>query len=441
MTFAKYDEMKDSEIEWVGEIPEHWHVKRLKFQIKMNEKNLNEKIDPSLEISYIDVGSVHTGGQIDEPEKMSFESAPSRARRIVKLNDTIVSTVRTYLKAIAFIDETKRNCICSTGFAVLSPKSLDPKFLFRAVSSQNFVDDIEANSVGVTYPSINSSELGNLQIICPPNKKEQKQIASYLDKKTTEIDAEIEKNQKLILLLKEQKQSSINYAVTKGLDDTVPMKDSGIIGIKKIPENWGKKKLKFVSRIFGRIGFRGYTVNDIVNEGEGAITLSPSNIFEDTFNLDNKTYLSWAKYEESPEIQIFENDILLVKTGSTIGKVCIVDNESEKMTINPQLIVLKSLMILPKFLIYFMRSDNFKDQIYCDIVGGSTPTVSQEKIFNYYIVSPTIKEQKQIAEYLDKKTSKIDSLISKVELQIKQLQEFRESLISSAVTGKIKVTA
>ncbi len=218
------------------------------------------------------------------------------------------------------------------------------------------------------------------------------------------------------------------------------MKDSGVEWIGEIPEEWKKKKLKFISKLFGRIGFRGYTVDDIVNDYEGAITLSPSNIIDDKFNLDKKTYLSWTKYEESPEIQIFENDILLVKTGSTIGKICIVDNQTEKMTINPQLVVLKSLQILPKFLTYFMRSNKFKDQIYCDIVGGSTPTISQEKIFNYYILSPTYEQQKQVVKYLDKKSIKIDSEISKNQKLIKLLKEKRQSTINDIVTKGLDPT-
>ena len=126
-------------------------------------------------------------------------------------------------------------------------------------------------------------------------------------------------------------------------------KDSGVEWIGEIPEGWEVKKLKFVSDIFGRIGFRGYTVDDIVAQGEGAITLSPSNIIDDKFTLKKKTYLSWMKYEESPEIHVFENDILLCKTAS-IGKSCIVPKHSEKMTINPQLVVLKPFKISSKFL-------------------------------------------------------------------------------------------
>ena len=166
------------------------------------------------------------------------------------------------------------------------------------------------------------------------------------------------------------------------------MKESGIESIGKIPEGWESRKLRTVCNMFGRIGYRGYTINDIVEEGEGAITLSPSNIIDDKFDLNKKIYLSWMKYEESPEIQIFDNDILLVKTGSTVGKVCMITNATEKMTINPQLVVLKSLKINSNFLLFFMVSNVFKDQLYASIAGGSTPTTSQGEILSHHILFP-----------------------------------------------------
>ena len=212
------------------------------------------------------------------------------------------------------------------------------------------------------------------------------------------------------------------------------MKESGIESIGKIPEGWESRKLRTVCNMFGRIGYRGYTINDIVEEGEGAITLSPSNIIDDKFDLNKKIYLSWMKYEESPEIQIFDNDILLVKTGSTVGKVCMITNATEKMTINPQLVVLKSLKINSNFLLFFMVSNVFKDQLYASIAGGSTPTTSQGEILSHHILFPSPKEQKQIVSYLDKKTAKIDDEITKNQNLIKLLQEKRQSEINHAVT-------
>ena len=207
--------MKDSGIEWIGKIPVTYTLEPLKYHVKINEKTLGKKTEPNLDIYYIDVGSVHSNGMVDDPEKMSFDDSPSRARRIIHENDTIVSTVRTYLKAITFIDKSKDGCICSTGFAVLSPsESLNSKFLYWVISSPSYVDTIMANSVGVSYPAINSTELGQFPFIFPSNKKEQKQISDYLDEKTMKTDSLIFKVESQIQKLKDFKKSLISLSVT-----------------------------------------------------------------------------------------------------------------------------------------------------------------------------------------------------------------------------------
>lgn len=216
------------------------------------------------------------------------------------------------------------------------------------------------------------------------------------------------------------------------------MKDSGVEWIGKIPINWGTNKLKNVSRIYGRIGFRGYTVNDLVDEGEGAITLSPSNIEEQKLVLDKKTYLSWSKYEESPEIKIFNGDIIFVKTAS-VGKIAIVENLQEKATINPQFIVFKNITCNRKFLYYILISDVIQQQIKQGSNGGVLATLAQQDINNYFIIYNSLEEQIKIAQFLDEKTSQFDSIISKKEALIEKLEEAKKSLISEVVTGKVKV--
>lgn len=203
--------------------------------------------------------------------------------------------------------------------------------------------------------------------------------------------------------------------------------------IENIPQRWNISKLKYFSDIFGRIGFRGYTASDLVDEGEGAITLGPPNIENQKLNLTNKKYISWEKYYESPEIQISNGDILLVKTAS-VGKVALVENLKEPTTINPQLVVFKNIIINPKFFYYSMISDIFQYQVSKNLNGGVISTLSQENIQNYSIPIPPNKEQKQIANYLDKKTSKIDTTIAKNKELINLLEEKRTALINQVVT-------
>ena len=167
-----------------------------------------------------------------------------------------------------------------------------------------------------------------------------------------------------------------------------------------IPEDWGVCYIKDVSTIFGRIGFRGYTIEDIVKENEGAISLSPSNIIDGNISYKNCTYISLFKYEESPEIKIYNNDIVLVKTGSTFGKSALIKNLYEKATLNPQLIVFKNLKINNILFSYIMKTKYFMKQIYGTIVGGAIPTLSQEQVYKFNILVPTKLEQEKIAEVL-----------------------------------------
>jgi type I restriction enzyme S subunit len=211
-------------------------------------------------------------------------------------------------------------------------------------------------------------------------------------------------------------------------------KDSGDAHIGLIPLDWHSSRVKYVGEIIGRIGFRGYTVADIVHDGNGAIALSPSNIKNQSLTLDGSTYISWEKYEESPEIKIHENDIVIVKTGSTIGKIAFV-NVSEKLTLNPQLVVLKNIKVDNKFFYYAAISNFFQHFFTMNSAGGSTPAISQEKINNFSIAHPkNQEEQTQIANYLDYKTNQIDTLISNKEKLIELLKEERTAIINQAVT-------
>lgn len=167
------------------------------------------------------------------------------------------------------------------------------------------------------------------------------EAADFLDRKCAEIDTVIEKTKATIEEYKKLKQSIITEAVTKGIRNNRPMKDSGVEWIGSIPSTFNKYRIKHISKLYGRIGFRGYMADDLVDEGEGAITLSPSNIRDMSMNYSNLSYLTWQKYEESSEIKINNGDILLVKTGSSYGKTALVDNLPLEATINPQLIVIK----------------------------------------------------------------------------------------------------
>ncbi|CZH22487.1 Type I restriction enzyme EcoKI specificity protein [Legionella pneumophila] len=206
--------MKDSGINWLGKIPENWKVKRLKYVITYNDESLPETTRPDRIINYVDISSVSLVHGIENVDRYEFDQAPSRARRIVRDGDTILSTVRTYLKAIALIKGDIENLIVSTGFMVIRPTpKIDSIFLNYFMQSEAFIGEIVARSVGVSYPAINPSEVAKIESVIPP-LNEQRHIAMFLDKKTSEIDKIKVKIETLIALLREYRSALITNVVT-----------------------------------------------------------------------------------------------------------------------------------------------------------------------------------------------------------------------------------
>ena len=237
--WEKYEKYKTTDIEWLEEVPEKWNLRKLKTISKINVNSLLDSTDGYFEFDYVDIGNVTYESGVVGVERFIFRNAPSRARRIAKINDTIISTVRTYLKAIDFICKEKSDYVYSTGFAILQPivGHVCPKYLNSFVKSSVFTNQVDMDSKGMSYPAINSTDLSNLLVIVPP-LPEQTAIANFLDDKTTKIDEAISQKERLIALLKERKQILIQQAVTKGLDPNVKMKDSGIDWIGEIPQHW-----------------------------------------------------------------------------------------------------------------------------------------------------------------------------------------------------------
>lgn len=205
---------KPSGIDWLGDIPEGWDVKKLKYVAKSNVSSLAEDTAPDYLFKYLDIGNVGTGYILEEPIEMYFENAPSRSRRIVKKNDTIISTVRTYLKAIYHFGNNPMDLIVSTGFAVIEVGTkINPKFFYYLSLSENFIDSIVSNSYGVSYPAINESFLMTLPIWYPKIDK-QKGIAAFLNRETSKINGIIKKVEIQIEKLQEYRQAIITSAVT-----------------------------------------------------------------------------------------------------------------------------------------------------------------------------------------------------------------------------------
>lgn len=210
--------MKESGIEWLGDIPEHWEVRPIKYFVSCNDEALTDKTDKDFLLRYIDIGSVDSNGNVSEIVPYKFKEAPSRARRIVKEGDIIVSTVRTYLKAIMHIKGDTENLIVSTGFAVLRPKeNVLSEFLNYAIRANYFISKIVSESNGVSYPAINSTELITLNIAIPIID-EQRKIVQFINNETATINTTISTIEKELALTEEYKTALIAEAVTGKID-------------------------------------------------------------------------------------------------------------------------------------------------------------------------------------------------------------------------------
>jgi len=443
LRLKKYPVYKESGVEWLGNIPADWQIKRLKYTASCNDEVLAESTDHDHIIQYVDISSVDITNGIANIEEMTFEKAPSRARRKVQDGDTIISTVRTYLKAIASITTPLPNLIVSTGFAVIRPKpEAHSQYLAYQLKSQGFVDAVVANSEGVSYPAINASRLIELPIVLPPVDK-QKTIASFLDRKTTEIDALIAKKRRMIELLQEKRTAVISHAVTKGLDAKAPLKDSGVEWLDNLPHHWGMVPLKFV--LLAKPGaiktgpFGSQLLSSEMLSGLIKVYNQRNVIDVDFIGGDN--YITEEKYSELSAFSVEPRDIL-VTTRGTIGRCAILPMDAEPGILHPCLmrIQIDERKVLIDYLALLIQDGSIiREQLRLKSNATTIEVIYSDSLKQVKLPLPPISEQLQILSLVNEQTTKTDAMITKVSAAIDKLLEYRTALIAAAVTGKIDV--
>ena len=428
----RYDEYKDSGVDWIGEIPAGWDVRPIKYVATCNDDVLPEYTDADFEFHYVDISSVTTG-KILRKEPCRFGSAPSRARRLVQTNDVIVSTVRTYLRATATIIAEDEDCVVSTGFAVLRPRKINNKYFFYYLLSEQFTSAVVANSVGISYPAINSSELVRFPALIP-SKAEQRLIGLWLDKKTEAIDSLIADCEREVELLQEYRKAVISEAVTRGLDPNVPMKDSGIEWIGEIPEAWSVAQL---GKICDTRNGLDCSSDDVCDEGSERATLviRSGNVSAGKLLLDECVYVNKSV---PASLLLKEGDVVVVRTNGSrelVGKSAYIDRDN--------IGTLGAFMLLCRSRFGMFINWLFQSSMLSYYMGAfSTSTVNQlsnKTLQALHVPLPPLSEQHAIVACLDEKTAEIGALIADYQSMAKKLREYRKSLISEAVTGKFKV--
>lgn len=431
--YKPYPVYMPSGTEWLGDIPMHWDVRRLKYLATLNDETLPEHTDPNAEITYVDIGNVDSVKGITGMEDFIFEDAPSRARRIVRQGDVIISTVRTYLKAIARIDSMSNCLVVSTGFAAIRPRHLDDGFIAYALSSPYFVESVVAHSEGVSYPAINASELACLDVAFP-SVHEQRAIAAFLDRETAKIDALVSKKERLIELLQEKRTALISRAVTKGLNPNAPLKESGVGWLGEIPAHWEVKRLKHLGSLQGGAGFPHEEQWDTTQEypffkvGDMGVDANQREMikYQHTVSLDTASRLGAYVFPPST--------IVFAKVGAALML------NRRRMIIRPSCIDNNMMGFIPRvpdpdWMMYWLSGLDLKKLAN----PGAVPSVNEGQMREQETILPPLTEQRTIAAFLDRETEKIDSLITKVHEAVELLTEKRTALISAAVTGQIDV--
>ena len=407
----KYEKYKDSGIEWIGEIPIHWEVCAFKRKITINNgKDYKDFLDNEI---YTVMGS---GGCFAYCSKYMYDGEALLMGRKGTIDKPL------YINGKFWVVDTM--------FYAVPTKDLCCKFAYYLALTFPY----SLYSTSTALPSMTQTDLGNNPVAFPP-LIEQQAIATYLDEKCGEINRAIDVQKKKIDLLNEMKQTIITDAVTKGLDSNATMKDSGVEWIGKIPEHWEVRRLKTLCKSI-RNGYVGPT-RDLYQEF-GIPYIQSVHIKDGNILFEREEYYvsdEWAK--KHPKIK--KGNILVVQTGD-IGQIALVNAKYDLCNCHALIILdINNNVISSEFLSLYLRSNIGKELMLQTKTGALLPHLNSTQIGFTKALLPPFQEQQSIVAHIEKETTKIDTQISKANRHIELLEELKQSIITEAVTGKIKV--
>lgn len=346
--------------------------------------------------------------------------------------DVLFGKLRPYL-AKAFVAEVD-GC-CTSELLVLRPIRYDSNYLKYLLLTPDFINLVNSSTYGAKMPRASWDFIGNISLPTLPLES-QKLIARFLDRKTATIDTLIAKKQRLIQLLEEKRTALINQAVTKGLNPNAPMKDSGIPWIGEIPEHWEVKKLKWLCPYI-MVGIVVTPAKYYVEFGIPclrSLNIKPGKIIE-----ENLVYISEESNEILSKSKIFVGDLVCVRTGQP-GTTAVVDERFNGINCIDLIIIRKSVRASSDYISLMMNSEVCRSQYSMGTSGSIQQHFNVETATNLIICNPPLDEQLRIVERCQKIIEKHQILIQKVSDQIEKLQEYRRSLITAAVTGKLEIS-
>jgi type I restriction enzyme S subunit len=424
----RYEKYKPSGVEWIGEIPEHWDLERLKYEVHY-EKGKNPK-----ELTFNERGKVYlTMDYLRGNPKQTFYVEDFKNYLNVEENQILILWDGS--NAGEFI-RSKAGVLSST-MAALNLYNNNHGYAWYFFKT--FERKLKETTIGMGVPHVNGEEFKN-HIFIIPLREEQTAIANYLDEKTAQIDTLVANKQKLIELLKEERTAIINQAVTKGINPKAKLKPSGIEWLGDIPEHWEVKKLKYVAEKVGS----GVTPTGgaSVYQEEGIPLLRSQNIYSDRLVLDDVAYISDKIDEEMSNSRIQEGDVLLNITGASIGRCHYVPIGFGKGNVNQHVCIIRPTQSVVKteWLHFIIISGYGQTLIDVCQTGANREGLNFQQIKSFDIPLPKTDEQEVIIQHIATHTARIDAAISKIEKEIELMLEYRTALVSEVVTGKIKVS-
>lgn len=410
--------------------------KKLKYVATLNDETLPEVMPDDFEIIYAEISDVSLGAPIRWKEGVKFNEAPSRARRRIKNGDILVSTVRTYLKAIARVQTAPRNAVVSTGFAALRPRSLDSRFLGYVAQSQEFIDEVVARSVGVSYPAITPGSL--MEILVPtPSHSEQKLVADYLDRETAEIDAFISDQQAFRHLLIERWVSGLVNIVQPQLLE----QDS--LHSPKLRPSWTRTRLK--STVESDKNGSWGSDEGVDQVTRRCIRVADFDKHSGRIHSRSETNRSYP-IDQASSLALKAGDLLIEKSGggptSPVGNVVLYTGPGGDLYSNFVARIRLQAGIDPRFALYLHRA------LYLSGVTNRSikqttgiQNLDSSSYFNETVWLPSPEEQKVLGQRVEAQRDFIDETLKDVDLSIRLAEERRAALISAAVTGQIDVVS
>lgn len=420
--FEKYDAYKDSGESWIGLIPKHWEIIKLKhlFNEKRHKKNMS-----------LNSGSISFGEVIYKDDEKITEATKASYQEVLK-GEFLVNPLNLNYDLISLrIALSKINVVVSAGYIVLLANKLVCREYFKYLLHRYDVAYMKLLGSGVRQ-TISFNHIAN-SLLPYPSMLEQKNTAEFLDQKTAEIDQAISIKEQQIALLNERKQIVIQKAVTQGLDPNVPMKDSGLNGVGNIPQDWEIIKFKYLAKV--RYGL-GQPPRQLDN---GLKIIRATNIERGKIVEKGMLYIdpNDIPWDRNPTLN--KDEIIVVRSGAYTGDSAIVTEEYAGCIAGYDMVA-TPFNCYPKFLSTVLLSHYvLYEQIYLLRMRSAQPHLNAEELNELKIVVPPINQQRLIANYIEKVESDIGEAISLIKQQLEKLKEYKTTLINDAVTGKIKV--